>query len=133
MSPVPNFHAMAARRIHGLPDTWEPRIYEVIGNADGMAKFKLTGSVPIGVVSRGPRKGKPKWPPRNRLQEVIITRSDVDAVRTEWVETTNLCPECGGDGRVAWRLSTANGIEYRQCKACNGTEVAQIQLNFPCS
>lgn len=131
MSPSPDFHAMAARRIHSLPDAWEPRIYEVIGNADAMERFRLTGSVPIGVVSRGPRKGKPKWPPRNRLQEVIITRSDVDAARTEWVNSTNLCAECGGDGRVAWQLSSANGIKYRQCKACNGTGKAAIKRVQP--
>ena len=118
---APDFHTLAARRVHGLPDEWEPRIYKVLSDARATIGYSLTGAVPVGVISRGPRKGRPKWPPRSQLHEVIITPADLAAATAEWVATTGLCPRCGGDGRVAWRVNGGRGTEYRPCKACGGT------------
>lgn len=118
---APDFHAMAARRVHGLPDEWEPRIYQVLGDARQTLGYSLTGAVPVGVISRGPRKGRLKWPPKGQLREVIITPADLAAATAEWVAATGLCPKCGGEGRIAWRVSVAHGTEYRPCKACGGT------------
>jgi hypothetical protein len=123
---APDFHAMAARHVYGLPDEWEPRIYRVLGDARVTIGYSLTGAVPVGVITRGPRKGKPKWPPRNQLREVIITPADLAAATAQWVATTGLCPKCGGEGRIAWRVSAANGTEYRPCKACGGTGKAPV-------
>ena len=131
---APDFHAMAARQVHGLPDDWEPCVYRAllssistIGYSPTGAVlvetigYSLTGAVPVGVITRGPRKGRPKWPPRSQMREVIITPTHVAAATAEWVAATGLCPRCGGEGRIAWRVSTANGTEYRPCKACGGT------------
>jgi hypothetical protein len=118
---APDFHALAARRVHGLPDEWRPVIYQVLGDARATLGYSLTGAVPVGVITRGPRKGRPKWPPKYQLQEVIITPADVAAVTAQWVAATGLCPKCGGEGRTVWRVSIDNGREYRPCKACGGT------------
>jgi hypothetical protein len=120
MTP-PDFHAIAARRVHGLPDEWEPCIYQALGDARATIGYCLTGAIPLGMITQGPRKGRPKWPPRSRLQEVIITPADLAAATAEWVAATGLCPKCGGEGRVVWRISVASGTEYRPCKACGGT------------
>lgn len=126
---APDFHAMAARRVHGLPDGWLPRIYRSLGDARATIGFSLTGGVPLGVVTRGPRKGRPKFPPLRQLQEVIITYGDVKATREEWVAATGLCPQCGGDGQTVWRVSTTSGTEYRPCRACRATGKAQPLAN----
>jgi hypothetical protein len=126
---APDFHALAARRVHGLPDEWEPRIYQVLGDARQTLGYRLTGAVPVGVISRGLRKGRPKWPPRGQLQEVIITPADLAAATAEWVSATGLCPRCGGEGRTVWRVSVDNGTEYRTCKACGGTGKAPDPAN----
>lgn len=118
---APDFYAMAARRVSDLPKEWQPRIYRVLGNARVTVGYSLTGAAPVGVITRGPRKGQPKWPPRNQMREVIVTPAEVAAVKAEWVAFTRLCPRCGGEGRIAWRVSTANGTEYRPCQACGGT------------
>ena len=118
---APDFHAMAARRVHGLPDEWKPCIYQVQSDPRETIGYSLTGAVPVGVISRGPRKGRSKWPPLRQLQRVIITPADVAAATAEWVAATGLCPKCGGEGRVAWRISGGRGTEYRPCKACGGT------------
>lgn len=126
---APDFHAMAARKVHGLPDEWQPRIYRVLGDARVTIGYSLTGAVPVGVITRGPRKGRPKWPPRNDLREVIITPADVAAATAEWAATTGLCPKCGGEGRIVWRVSAANGTEYRPCKTCGETGKAQSPVD----
>ncbi len=128
---TPDFHAIAARRVHGLPDEWEPRIYQVLGDARATLGYSLTGAVPVGVIRRGPRKGLPKWPPRSQMQEVIISPADVAAATAEWVAATGLCPKCGGDGRVAWRISDDWQTEYRPCKACGGTGRAPTATDQP--
>jgi hypothetical protein len=72
-----DFFALAARRVHDLPDEWKPCIYEAIAGG-----ILLHGSVPTGIYSRGPRKGTPKWPPKRDLLRVILTRLDVDAAKS---------------------------------------------------
>lgn len=126
---APDFHAMAARRVHGLPDGWLPRVYRSLGDARATIGYSLTGAVPLGVVTRGPRKGRPKFPPLRQLQEVIITPLDVEVARAEWVAATGLCPQCGGSGQTVWRVSTTSGTEYRPCQACGGTGKAQPPAN----
>ena len=114
---APDIHAIAARRVHNLPDDWTPRIY---GCLDRSLGFYLRGAVPIGTYSRGPRKGRPKFPPLGKLERFVITAEEVQRTRIEWENETGLCSHCGGSGQQV--ASTGiNGTTYRECVACDGT------------
>ena len=113
----PDIMALAARKVHGLPDDWKPQIYETLDRGMG---FALRGAVPIGTYSRGPRKGRPKWPPRGQLQRVAITADEVRRQRIQWEIETGLCSYCGGSGQQVKSIGI-NGTTYRECSVCGGT------------
>ena len=114
---APDIHTLAARRVHGLPDDWLPRIYSALDRGLG---FELRGSVPIGTYSRGPRKGRPKWPRLAELQRVVITADEVRQARIWWENETGLCSYCGGSGHQVESIGIS-GTTYRQCISCDGT------------
>ena len=114
---APDIHALTARRVHGLPADWQPRIYEALDRGLG---FALRGAVPIGTYSRGPRKGRPKWPPLGQLQRVVITADEVRQERIRWENETGLCSYCGGSGQQV-KSTGISGTTYRQCISCDGT------------
>lgn len=115
---APDIHAITARRVHNLPDDWQPRIY---GCLDRDLGFYLRGAVPIGTYSRGPRKGHPKFPPLGQLQRVVITTDEVRQERIRWEHETGLCVRCGGAGETVRSISIQNGTTYRQCNECEGS------------
>lgn len=117
---APDIHLLAARRIHDLPDDWQARIYGCLDRGLG---FYLRGAVPIGTYSRGPRKGKPKWPPLGQLQRVVITADEVLQERIRWESETGLCSHCGGTG-LQVKSTGINGTIYRKCVSCDGTGTA---------
>lgn len=113
---APDIHAIAARAVHGLPADWQPRIYGCLDRD----QFYLRGAVPIGTYSRGPRKGRPKWPPLGQLDLVVITADEVKQARICWENETGLCSHCGGSGQQV-KSTGINGTTYRECDACDGT------------
>lgn len=117
---APDIHAIAARRVHGLPADWQPRIYGCLDRGLG---FYLRGAVPIGTYSRGPRKGRPKWPPLGQLQRVVITADEVRQARIWWENDTGLCSYCGGSGQQVKSVGI-NGMTYRECISCEGAGTA---------
>jgi len=117
---APDIHAIAARRVHGLPADWQPRIYGCLDRGLG---FYLRGAVPIGTYSRGPRKGRPKWPPLGQLQRVVITPDEVKQARIWWENETGLCSHCGGTGQQV-KSTGINGTVYQVCVSCGGTGTA---------
>jgi hypothetical protein len=121
MNP-PDIHAIAARKVHNLPDEWQPRIYGCLdrGLTAEHSGFYLRGAVPIGTYSRGPRKGRPKWPPLGQLQRVVITADEVKQARIQWENETGLCSHCGGSGQQVKSVGI-DGTTYRECGACGGT------------
>jgi len=114
---APDIHAIAARRVHNLPDEWKPQIY---GCLDRDLGFYLRGAVPIGTYSRGPRKGKPKFPPLSQLLRVVITAEEVRQTRIEWEDETGLCSYCGGSGQQVKSVGI-DGTTYCECGSCKGT------------
>ena len=120
MSNAPDIHTIAARRVHGLPDEWQPRIYESIERGLGVM---LTGSVPLGFYTRGPRKGAPKFPPRRDMQRVIVTSAEIEQTRWDWERETGWCHRCGGGQTV--KSIGISGTTYRNCPECDGTGAAK--------
>ena len=114
---APDIHAITARRVHGLPADWQPRIY---GCLDRNLGFYLRGAVPIGTYSRGPRKGRPKFPPLSQLQQVVITPDEVKQARIWWENQAGLCSYCGGSGQQVKSVGI-NGTAYRTCIHCDGS------------
>jgi hypothetical protein len=104
-------------RLDRLPNGWQPRIY---GCLDRDLGFYLQGAVPIGTYSRGPRKGRPKWPPLGQLQRLVITTEEVAQARIWWENETGLCSYCGGSGQQVKSIGI-NGTIYRECIGCEGT------------
>ena len=114
---APDIYAIAARHVHGLPNDWRPQIYSALDRCLG---YELRGSVPIGTYSRGPRKGRPKWPRLAQLQRVVITMDEVRQARIRWENETGLCSHCGGSGQQVKSIGIS-GTTYRECIACDGT------------
>ena len=115
---APDIHAITARKVHNLPDNWEPVVYGCLDRGLG---YYLIGAVPVGTFSRGSRKGRPKFPPKNQLQRVVITAAEKKQAQMEWENTTGLCSCCGGSGKQVKSISITEGATYRDCVACNGT------------
>ena len=115
---APDIYAIAARKVHNLPASWQPVIYGCLDRGLG---FYLIGAVPIGTFSRGPRKGQPKFPPKNKLQQVVISADEKKQAQIEWEIETGFCSHCGGSGKQVKSISIKEGTTYRDCVACNGT------------
>jgi hypothetical protein len=113
----PDLHVLTARRVHSLPPEWRACVYRSLHPLG----FELTGAEPIGTISRGPRKGRPKWPPRNQWRAVLVSAEQVAETRRQWEADTGLCSYCGGSGQQLKGVSVAEGPSYRTCGGCGGT------------
>jgi hypothetical protein len=83
----------------------------------------VTGSVPDGVYSKGPRKGKPRFVGKGK--RVIITRVELEARAIAYEAETGKCWDCKGTGQTWAGWSRTEGTKYRECQRCAGTGEAQ--------
>jgi hypothetical protein len=115
MSTRIDFVAVVAREKLGVSDDWLWFGWERVGD-DALI---VRGGVPIGTVSRGPRKGRPKWKmPGDR---VVVTDAEQRAARARYEAATGLCSECQG-AKEAWAgWSAEHGNRYRPCPRCGAT------------
>jgi hypothetical protein len=113
MADVDFFNVCAEKKM-GAGWCW--RQSEAVGGA-----FVLTGAKPIGVFSRGPRKGKPKFPDKKAYEKVVITTDELNAAYAEYEASTRNCYRCQGKGLENYGWSAEEGQKYRACKRCNGT------------
>ena len=113
----PDLHELTARRVHSLPPEWRAGVYRSLHPLG----FELIGSVPIGIISRGPRKGRPKFPPRNQWRAVVISNEQVAETWRQWEAETGRCSHCGGSGQQVKSISVTEGASYRTCSGCGGT------------
>lgn len=117
-----NFTEVVARRKLGVGDDWLMHGWEVVGNTDDLI---VRGGVPVGLCSRGPRKGRPKW--AGKSDSVVVTRAEERAERLKYEADTGKCHECQGTKETwaGWNCDT--GDKYRPCRRCNATGVAREQ------
>jgi len=108
-----------AKRCHNKPDDWQWYSLSAHNVPDGF--IKVMGSVPIGVYSRGPNKGRPKWARSSEADTVWMKQSDIDETKLIYSESTGKCAECQSTGQVVSRFSAQDDTQYRICKACDGT------------
>lgn len=97
-------------------DGWKPYAYEVMEGG-----CLVTGCVPSGVFTRGPRKGEPKFRPATPGTElrVIVSDADMQAAIAEY-EASGTCFRCKGTGQQWAGWSVAEGTKYCDCRRCNG-------------
>jgi len=81
----------------------------------------ITGCVPSGVISRGPRKGRPKFrPPQPGTERiVVVSKAEMLALAAEF-ERSGTCWDCKGSGEVV-ASSGINFRNFRPCKRCAAT------------
>ena len=118
-----DFFNLAAQRLHGKPEGWKWCQLDAHRKPEDFVE--VTGAVPVGVVSRGPRKGSPKWP--KELERIWLRMSDIERVRLDWERETGKCNNCCGRGRVSAGWSRENGRQTRECSRCGGSGKAVVQ------
>lgn len=115
-----------AREMLGMPPEWQVMRWEAKGKHPNYYGVLVTGAIP-GVLTRGPRKGKPNW--RKRTMEASVTI--MDAVEKAWIAAwerdTGHCHECFGSGLRFSSWSASEGHTYVPCKRCNATGLATLQ------
>ena len=118
MTTQPDFYAIAAQKAYNLPKDWRVRIYRSLHPLDAV---ELVGAVPIGYVTRGIRKGRPKFPPLRDMREVIVTGDQLRQAQSDWEQETNKCYKCGGHGMETYKIDRDGEQTLRKCQACGGT------------
>lgn len=95
----------------------------VAGDPQTSTTYIIHGSTPIGTYTRGKRKGQPKWPKSADLDEVVVTRAEMDAERDIVEAETGKCYPCAGSGRVCYRAEAGPPVQrhYRGCSRCNAS------------
>ena len=103
----------------GIAD-WQGYAWEAMGNGS-----VVTGCVPDGVYSRGPRKGNPRFsrPVEGTHRKVVISDSDMDVYAQNYEATTGKCFECRGTSHVYNGWSRDEGLRQASCERCGGSGV----------
>ena len=125
----PDIYNLAAQRLKGVPVDWQ--WVSIESKQSPFGRFtQVTGAVPVGFYSRGPRKGRAKWPARKDCQVFRFTPAQLEEAMLAWEAETGNCSTCGGDGQEQFGWSKAEGKRYRQCSRCGGTGKAPQQTLF---
>lgn len=82
--PKKDLHSMYAQQVLGAPPAWQWYSIKTLGTTrqmleDSATHFEMRGAVPVGVYSRGPRKGRPKWPAGKDCDCFIVSFADFRA------------------------------------------------------
>ncbi len=83
----------------------------------------VTGSVPDGVYSKGPRKGEPRF--KGPGERVIVSKVELETMAVAYEAETGKCWDCRGTGKMWAGWNKAEGNSYQECQRCNGTGEAQ--------
>lgn len=116
----------AARNKLGVGENWRWYSWEVVDRQDVTnSPLIVWGGVPVGTISKGPRKGDPKWPPQNLCQRTVIYDADIEAAKVEHEQATGKCADCiEGFRPNGWHHE--KGHKYKPCERCAGTGVRTI-------
>lgn len=108
---------LTVQRIHNQPSAW--RWWKLDAHDAPKGFTKIVGGVPVGIVSRGPRKGWPKWNTK-ASQTFFVADSDIVETKRLWSEQTGQCSNCCGTGQVFESWSRAEGTKTTGCVICGG-------------
>lgn len=114
-----NFWEAAARKKLGAGDDWRMYRWERV-NLRPDSDVIVTGAVPIGTYTRGPRKGAPKW--NTKIGErVTVSDRDFSEAQRAYEASTGNCRNCYGTGQQWCGWSADTGDKYCPCACCNET------------
>jgi hypothetical protein len=111
----------AARRKLGASEDWKGYQFEAVSG-----DYIVVGSVPVGVFTRGPRQGTPKW--KGDGQKVIVSGAEVEAEIARYVAATGNCQNCFGTKEEFLSWSVSEGMKKCTCSACGGSGRAGVAL-----
>ncbi len=80
----PDFFNELVIKENGLPAGWRWHSLNAIDMPEDFVK--VTGSVPVGKVTKGARKGMPKWDTK-ASKSFYVRMSEVSAARKQWRES----------------------------------------------
>ena len=83
----PDYLNLAAIATFGLPEDWVWQRSTVI-TPNRRIGFTLEGAVPVGVYTKGPRKGRVKWP--KKLETVVLLATELDAFIENYEKENNV-------------------------------------------
>lgn len=111
---------VAAKKI-GIPD-WQGYQWEAVSDRQGDYDSIVTGCVPDGVYSKGPRKGSPRFsfPKHGTKRTAIVTTAELVPIAAEY-ESQGRCWDCKGSGKTIASVHITEGTTYRDCSRCKGT------------
>lgn len=104
---------VADRKLGAVVQDFEWYAFECIGDD----AIKFTGAVKVGVVTKGPRKGRPKFSKESR--SVVVTRAEEVVEYERFERETGKCGDCMGRGEVFSRWHHIEGVSYRECRKCH--------------
>lgn len=104
----------AARRKAGAGEEWKAFRFEAVTGG-----YIVVGAIPVGVYSRGPRKGKPKW--NGTGTKIVVSDADVKAEADKYVLDTGNCPDCLGTREELQSWSATHGTKTQPCSVCAGS------------
>ena len=112
------FVEVVARKKLGASSAWLMHGWEAVGKND----LIVSGGVPVGTYTRGPRKGRPKWV--GKSDKVVVTAAEQHAEKAAFEQETGNCAECQGTKETwaGWNCETGN--RYRPCAKCAATGLA---------
>lgn len=115
MESQPTHLEVAGLRKLGNPEGFKFYRYEVLDDES----FLLTGCVPSGTYTRGPRKGRPKYD--GPARRVTVNHAELKAERARYEAETGLCWDCRGEKRVVNGWTRVEGTTYVPCRECDST------------
>lgn len=122
--PTINFYEVAARKkLPPLPDGY--RWSALDGTQPGGTIVTLNRV--IGTVTRGKRKGAPKWDDKASRVTAIVSDADVAEAKSTYEAETGLCNECEGTQESWAGWSAETGTRYAPCRVCKGTGVSKAR------
>jgi hypothetical protein len=101
---------------------WRAYAYEAAHNG-----VIVTGAVPVGIITRGPREGAPVWGDANdpTTRRIIVDPKAIVAELLALEAETGDCADCDSGGKEVRRVGP-DGVEYGPCRRCNGSGLSPL-------